>query len=120
MMRHYAARQCSAPSVRFNVMTKIKVSARQYYDSLPSSEHLPNDIWTCLPTHNLLRCQRTTGIVITPACDLANAKVDTITYLPVISVRHWLTTTAFLPEIHRHLDRHLCATKITMNWRKTH
>ena len=50
-------------------------------------------------THGLLKESHLPGVVITPACDLANDKVETISYLPIIPIRNYLATTSFLPEI---------------------
>jgi hypothetical protein len=61
--------------------------------------HAPGDIWADLPTHGLLKCKRCAGIVITPACDLANQKVETLTYLPVVPISHWFSCTGALTEI---------------------
>lgn len=76
-----------------------KISARSYYDYLPPSPHAPGDIWMHLPTHGLLRRERVSALVITPSCDLSNRKVNTITYLPIISVLDWISTREFLAEI---------------------
>lgn len=61
-----------------------------YYDRFPSRLHLPGDIWQGLPTHGILPQPSCCGIIITPACDLSNRKVDTLTYLPVIPVGIYL------------------------------
>lgn len=42
--------------------------------------------------------------MITPACDLANRKVETVTYLPVISVAEWCALYPCAQEIRRELD----------------
>jgi hypothetical protein len=52
-----------------------------------------------LPTHGLLRKNRTSAIIITPSCDLSNRKVSTVTYLPVISFLEWVSCRDFLPEV---------------------
>lgn len=70
-----------------------------YYDHLPEAGHGPGDIWCGLPSFGVLKVERVAGIVITPACDLQNAKTETITYLPVIPVQAWFATPALQGEI---------------------
>jgi hypothetical protein len=41
-------------------------------------------------------------LIITPGCDLANQKVETVTYLPVIPVSAYLCSPGFFPELQRH------------------
>jgi hypothetical protein len=72
-----------------------RIGARQYYDTNPQQRHGTGDIWSGLPTHGLLRKPALAGIVITPACDLAQAKVETITYLPILPVKEWLSSPCF-------------------------
>lgn len=79
---------------------------RHFY-SQPDLEHHPGDIWRNIPTYGLLRCKQASGIVITPACDLSNRKVETITYLPILCFRKWLCTAAFLPDVIRTLEQEL-------------
>jgi hypothetical protein len=76
-----------------------KISARSYYDYLPPASHSPGDIWMHLPTHGLLRRERTSALVVTPSCDLSNSKVNTITYLPIISCRDWMGSRDFVAEV---------------------
>lgn len=76
----------------------IRTSARQYYDTNPSQRHSTGDIWSGLPTHGLLQQPLLSGIVITPACDLAQAKVETITYLPILPVVDWFSSRSFQHE----------------------
>ena len=82
-------------------MTKLvgRVTERSYYDYFPPSTHAPGDIWMHLPTHGLLRRDRTSALVVTPSCDLSNRKVSTITYLPIISFLDWVSCRDFLPEV---------------------
>ena len=74
-----------------------RISAAHYYDHLPPPAHRCGDIWINLPTFGLLGRGRTSGIVITPACDLSNHKTETVTYIPIISVRSYFSTRAALP-----------------------
>lgn len=65
-----------------------------YYERLPSRVHKTGDLWRCVPTFSLISVPHTSGVVITPACDLANDKTPTITYLPIISVSEYLLSWA--------------------------
>jgi len=76
-----------------------KISARSYYDYFPPGSHSPGDIWMYLPTHGLLCREYASALVITPSCDLANRKVNTITYLPIISFLDWVSSRDFLAEV---------------------
>lgn len=86
---------------------------RSFYQELPEPRHAPGDIWSNMPTHGLLRCARTSALVITPSCDLAQTKAETITYLPILPVRAWFATPAFLPELRRILDDSLKYLKVS-------
>jgi hypothetical protein len=76
-----------------------RVNERSYYDYFPPGDHAPGDIWMHLPTHGLLRRDSASALVITPSCDLSNRKVNTITYVPVISFLDWVSCREFLQEI---------------------
>ncbi len=76
-----------------------KLNPRHYYQFNPAGEHATGDIWSQLPTNGLLRSSLCSGLVITPACDLANQKVETITYLPIVSFLDYCSTQAFYPEV---------------------
>lgn len=75
------------------------VGPTEYYDALPPADHKPGDIWGHLPTHGVFGIQNVSGLVITPSCDLANRKVDTITYLPIVSVADYFCSRSFLPDL---------------------
>jgi hypothetical protein len=77
------------------------VGAAEYFELFPSGDHRPGDIWTPLPTNGVLVHRNVAGLVVTPACDLANRKVETISYLPVIPVREYLASRAFLGDVLR-------------------
>jgi len=79
----------------------VKTTGQSYYDALASMEQQVGDIWKGLPAFGHLRKHSVTGIVITPACDLANRKVETITYLPIIPVRDYLLSRGFAAELVR-------------------
>jgi hypothetical protein len=89
-----------------------RITARNYYDTNPSTVQRTGDVWSGLPTHGLLPSKSLSGVVITPACDLAQAKVETVTYLPVLSVNDWLATTSFLGDALTVLRRELGLLKI--------
>jgi len=76
-----------------------KVIPSDYYDQLPESGHAPGDIWLNLPTYGVLKKPITAGVVVTPACDLQNAKSETVTYLPLLEIEEWLATSAWLTEV---------------------
>jgi hypothetical protein len=78
---------------------RTPVTERHYYDTNPPQRHCTGDLWTGLPTHGLLRQRLLPGLVITPACDLAQAKVETITYLPVLPISDWFSTTSFQGDL---------------------
>lgn len=56
--------------------------------------------------------RRRAGIVITPPCDLAQGKVETITYLPIVSLGSYFSTSAFLPVVMRELRGQLTLLQI--------
>ena len=74
-----------------------KTSTRKYYKAI-SSHHTTGDIWMDLPTFGILKPELSSALVITPACDLANAKVETITYLPIVPISLWFTSRSFYYE----------------------
>lgn len=74
-------------------------TAKHYYNSHPSGDHATGDIWANLPSHGLLRETFVPGLVITPACDLAQSKVETITYLPIVEVHEWFGSSSFRAEV---------------------
>ena len=85
------------------------ISASDYYDLVPHGEHYPGDIWSDLPTFGILPEPLVHGLVVTPACDLTNRKVDTITYLPIVSVRRYMSSVSLLPEIKKAVEGQLKA-----------
>ncbi|MCA8294033.1 hypothetical protein LGN19_09530 [Burkholderia sp. AU30198] len=90
----------------------LPIGANDYYDSNPETQHSAGDIWVNLPTYGLLGMRRRAGIVITPPCDLAQGKVETITYLPIISLSSYFSTSAFLPVVMRELRGQLTTLNI--------
>lgn len=82
-------------------MDEIKVSGSSYYDALPHAGLRVGDIWSGLPAFGHLKRREWKGLVITPACDLANRKAESITYLPIISVADYLCGRGFAGEFVR-------------------
>jgi hypothetical protein len=76
-------------------MPHAPLTREKFYDALPPADHRTGDIWRHLPTFNLLGRTSAPGIVITPACDLANRKCETITYLPILPADDYLASPAF-------------------------
>ena len=75
------------------------INASDYYEFFPRPEHQVGDIWADLPTFGMFGIKHVTGIIITPACDLQNCKTDTITYLPIVSVRQAFVLRGFFPAV---------------------
>lgn len=92
--------------------SRLPIGANDYYDPNPETRHSAGDIWVNLPTYGLLGMRRRAGIVITPPCDLAQGKVETITYLPIISLSSYFSTSAFLPVVMRELRGQLTSLQI--------
>lgn len=83
------------------------LGAADYYDFFPSGDHHPGDIWVDLPTFGILPEDKLPGLVITPACDLSNRKVETITYVPIVPVSEYLVSRSSLPDIKRAVEGQL-------------
>ena len=90
-----------------------RISAKHYYDYLPELPHKCGDIWSSLPTNGLLGQSPSSGIVITPACDLANRKAETIIYLPIISVTDYFVTPGALPDLKERMAGLFQAARLT-------
>jgi len=86
---------------------KLPVGPSDYYELIPSADHQSGDIWTDLPTHGVLGAARLPCVVITPACDLVNRKVETLTYLPIVPVGAYLASRSHLLEILRAINGQL-------------
>lgn len=80
---------------------KLPIGPSDYYELYPSGDHQSGDVWSDLPTHGVLGTPRLPCVVITPACDLVNRKVESLTYLPILSVSAYLGSRSHLPEILR-------------------
>ena len=70
-----------------------------FYNNRITNEHCTGDVWSNLPTHGMLEKDLLPGLVITPSCDLANEKVETITYLPIVPVGFYLSHVGAIPDI---------------------
>ncbi len=54
-----------------------------------------------LPSMGLVPATRVSGLVVTPACDLANCKTETVTYVPIVPINIFLQMPEFLVEVSR-------------------
>jgi hypothetical protein len=93
-----------------NLMRKI--TAEHYYDFNPGLDNAPGDVWVDLPTHGLLPIKHLPGLVITPACDLAQGKVETISYLPIIPLRAYFCLPGALPELRKATEGQMAAAAL--------
>lgn len=80
-----------------------KIEPASFYAKFPRVDHYPGDIWTNLSCYGSLSKKPVTGLILTPACDLSNHKVESLTYLPVVSVGQYFSTTAVLPIVYRRM-----------------
>lgn len=78
-----------------------RIAAQHYYDLLPTTEQQCGDIWSGINSNGLIGRSPTSGIVVTPACDLSQHKSETVTFLPIVSLRAYFSTLAALPEVKR-------------------
>ncbi len=97
---------------------KLPIGPSDYYELLPSADHQSGDIWAHLPTHGVLGAARLSCVVITPACDLVNRKVETLTYLPIVPVGAYLASRSHLPEILRAIDGQLQTAGVSLGLRQ--
>jgi hypothetical protein len=74
-----------------------------FYTKFPRIDHTPGDIWSGLVCDKTLSPTQISGVVLTPACDLSNNKVETTTYLPVVSIRQYFSTAAVLPSVYKRI-----------------
>jgi hypothetical protein len=80
-----------------------KITLTDYYELYPSLIHHAGDIWSDVPCRGLAKTQWASGIVVTPACDLAHRKADTLTFLSIFPVRMYFLSPAYQPEIAKSL-----------------
>jgi hypothetical protein len=76
-----------------------KFRIEDFYDFHPDGRFVPGDIWSDLPSFGVLQSHRVRGVVITPSCDLANAKTETVSYLPIVPILSYFAIPAGLPKI---------------------
>ena len=91
---------------------KNKIQPKDYYDFFPPNAHRTGDIWRDLPNFFIFNIPHSYGIVVTPACDLAQKKSETITYLPIASIEDYLNTPAFYNEIWLNIQSQLEKLKL--------
>lgn len=89
-----------------------KISAKHYYEYLPGERPRCGDIWIQMPSYGVLGLSHVSGLVITPPCDLANRKAETIVYLPILSVSQYFHTTGAYPDIREKTQGLLTAGKL--------
>ncbi len=85
-----------------------KFRIEDFYDFHPDPRFAPGDIWSDLPSFGVLQSRRVCGIVITPSCDLANSKTETISYLPLVPIASYFAIPAGASTI-RHTCQELCS-----------
>lgn len=76
-----------------------QIEARDFYKNMPSLVHETGDIWRNLPGFGLPNNVKTSGIVISPACDLSQKKTETATVIPIIPIHEYLYSKSFYSEI---------------------
>ncbi|QYX46930.1 hypothetical protein K3F43_19880 [Pseudomonas tussilaginis] len=84
-----------------------QIEARDFYKNMPSLDHETGDIWHNLPGFGLPYNLMTTGIVISPACDLSQKKTETATVIPIIPIHEYLYSKSFYSEIWNELSDRL-------------
>lgn len=90
-----------------------RIESKHFYDFLPSIDHRTGDIWRGLPTFGLYSKKVIDGIVVTPACDLANRKCETITYLPIVSIEEYLSSSPYRYECWLEVQNALTKLKLS-------
>lgn len=85
-------------------MNVMPAGVSERYDVYPSSEQSPGDIWINLPSLGFGHSQTLLSIVISPACDLANCKTESITYLPIVSLEYYLCSASSIIELRSELN----------------
>lgn len=74
-------------------------TAKDYYDTLPACSVECGDIWHGLPSHGFFGRNPVVGLIITPSCDLARKKTETVTYIPVVPIPRFFCSVSALPEV---------------------
>lgn len=82
-----------------DTLSNSPLKASHYYSTVIKIEHSFGDIWRNLPTFGLIpHCTTCDGVMITPACDVAQYKTETLTYLPIIPIEDYLLGSSFMAE----------------------
>lgn len=102
---HHSA-QCA------RMVLQPKLTAKDFFDFLPPNSHRTGDIWTGLPSFGVLTEPHVTGIVITPSCDLAQNKSETISYVPIVPIASFFYMNQFYFEIWQEISNILRKRKI--------
>lgn len=84
-----------------------QIEARDFYKNMPSLSHETGDIWHNLPGFGLPNKVMTSGIVISPACDLSQKKTETATIIPIIPIREYLYSKSFYSEVWNEISNRL-------------
>lgn len=79
------------------------ITEKSFYALTPDGYHATGDIWMRMPSLGLLKQPFVSGLIVTPACDLANCKTETITYVPIIPISEFLLMPEFVADIVRQL-----------------
>jgi hypothetical protein len=77
----------------------MQITDRSFYSLSPDGYHTTGDIWIGLPSLGLLPQRTVSGLIVTPACDLANCKTETITYIPVVSINTFVLLPEFISDL---------------------
>ncbi|MFH2051116.1 MAG: hypothetical protein ABIK96_01490 [bacterium] len=91
------------------------VGVSDYYEAFPPRSHNPGDIWNSLPTFGTLLSEFLPSLIITPACDLSNRKVETLTYLPILSVAKFFESRAVLRDVLRETQNLLNSLNLSID-----
>lgn len=93
------------------------IAATDYYDAFPTNEHVPGDVWAHFPSFGILQTAKCSALIITPACDLANRKVETLTYVPIIPISQYLASRDLVSDICRALEGQAVVAGCQMSFR---
>lgn len=101
--------------------TKLKLNPADFYDVSPSIECVAGDIWSGLPLATNTGLANTGfGLVITPACDLANCKSETLTFLPIVPLVDYLTSSAMAASLVKATAGQIAATGLSAPLDQSH
>lgn len=101
--------------------TKLKLNPADFYDVSPSTDCVAGDIWSGLAiTTGPQTTNKGSGVVVTPACDLANGKSETLTFLPVVPLVDYLISPAMAATLVRATVGQLTAAGLTASLGQPH